>query len=357
VGEPRVSDEVQKSEGAVKTELQGAANVDPPKPEDTSMKSEHVDVALDKPDNSTNSAIDKQTETESVTESRTGSASASVSVSAPGSVPAPVSASAPTSDAGTPAAAKSAAASSKSVAATGDSVASAASESVSATPQPTAAAAAKPMPPAAAEPSPAAAKPTAAGAKPSPAAAKPTAAGAKPTATKPAAAAAKKPPAPPDPRVEAAKAEAERIKAVLVSELGEDVVEAAGAAHVKPMLLIKKEKWAAAVDLLRTHPDYLLDYVECMAGTDYPSYIEVVIYVQSTKKNHFICLKTRTNKENAEDLSVPSITHIYPGVNWEEREIFDLLGVRFADHPDLRRIMMPDDYTGHPLRKDFNPWD
>ncbi len=163
-----------------------------------------------------------------------------------------------------------------------------------------------------------------------------------------------KAPPPPDLRVEAAKQQADIIKAVIVGALGEDVVEAAGAAHIRPMLLIKNEKWFEAINLLRVHSDYLLDYVECMAGTDYPEYIEVVVYVQSTKNGHFICFKTRTDRTDAK---VPSLVPAYPGVNWEEREIFDLLGVRFTDHPDLRRIMMSEDYIGHPLRKDFTPWD
>lgn len=91
-----------------------------------------------------------------------------------------------------------------------------------------------------------------------------------------------------------------------------------------------------------------------MAGTDYSDYIEIVIYVQSTALGHFFCLKTRTGRENAE---VPSLVSSHPGVNWEEREIYDLLGVTFTNHPDLRRIMMWDEFKGHPLRKDYSEWD
>ena len=56
---------------------------------------------------------------------------------------------------------------------------------------------------------------------------------------------------------------------------------------------------------------------------------------------------------SAENPSVDSVTSIWPTANWHEREVYDLMGVRFVDHPDLARIMMPDDWEGHPLRKDY----
>lgn len=187
-----------------------------------------------------------------------------------------------------------------------------------------------------------------------PAAPKPTPAATKPVPAADAAEKPKKAPPPPDPKVEAAKAIAEQMKVAVVAKFGEFAVEEVGAAHHKPMLRIRNADWAKVVDMLRTHPTFALNYLECMAGTDYPTYIEISTFVQSTTKGYFVCLKTRTERENAE---VPSLVSVHPGVNWEEREIFDLLGVTFTGHPDLRRIMMWDDFTGHPLRKDYNEWD
>lgn len=163
----------------------------------------------------------------------------------------------------------------------------------------------------------------------------------------------KKAPPPPNPRVEAAKLQAEQLRAVLVQAFGEGVVEETGAAHVTPMLIIANPRWLDVVEYLRTHEDWQLNYVECMAGTDYPDYLEIVLYIQSITKPHFVCLKTRTSRENA---TVPSLVSSHPGVNWEEREIYDLLGVQFTGHPDMRRIMMWEGFKGHPLRKDYDEW-
>ncbi|WP_067930189.1 NADH-quinone oxidoreductase subunit C [Alicyclobacillus kakegawensis] len=165
-------------------------------------------------------------------------------------------------------------------------------------------------------------------------------------------AANKQPPAP-DPRVLAAREQAERLSQAVVEQFGPEAVLESGAAHHKPMLRIVRERWLDAVDYLRTHPDWRLNYVECMAGTDYADRIEVVLFVQSTELGHFVCLKTQTPRDEA---WLPSLVPAHPGVNWEEREIYDLLGVDFRGHPDLRRIMLDDDFVGHPLRKDYSVW-
>lgn len=183
----------------------------------------------------------------------------------------------------------------------------------------------------------------------------------KPAAANPAAkpAAAKAEVAPkeekPDPKKEEAQKILEKFRALIVGKFGEDVLEEAVLAKYQPTYGIRRERWRDVVGFLRHDSEALFDYPEAMAGTDYPEkgYIEVVLYLYSMKHGYFITLKTRTPRDNAE---VPSLVPIYKGVNWEEREIYDLLGVTFTGHPDLRRIMLPDDYKGHPLRKDFSVW-
>jgi NADH-quinone oxidoreductase subunit C len=111
-------------------------------------------------------------------------------------------------------------------------------------------------------------------------------------------------------------------------------------------------------DILRVLK-FLRDDPECrfvcftdLAGVDYPSRekrFDVVYHLLSPYKNRRIRVKIQAD----EDTQVPSAISIFPAANWYEREVFDLYGVLFADHPDLRRILTDYGFSGHPLRKDF----
>ena len=77
---------------------------------------------------------------------------------------------------------------------------------------------------------------------------------------------------------------------------------------------------------------------------------EVVYHLHSVERNQRVRLKCRVSGSGP---AIESVTSVWQGANWYEREVFDLFGIRFLNHPDLRRIMMPDDWEGHPLRKDY----
>jgi NADH-quinone oxidoreductase subunit C len=77
---------------------------------------------------------------------------------------------------------------------------------------------------------------------------------------------------------------------------------------------------------------------------------EVVYHLHSIEQNRRLRLKCRVY---GADPAIESVTSVWRGANWYEREVFDLFGIQFLNHPDLRRIMLPDDWEGHPLRKDY----
>ena len=162
------------------------------------------------------------------------------------------------------------------------------------------------------------------------------------------------PPPPPDPRTEAALALGNAIKVSVDGKFGDNTVQEITNSKSVPVLLIDSAKWYDVVLFLKEDEAHAYDYMELMAGTDYKDYIEVVIYVYSTTHKHYISLKTRSPRDDAR---LSSITPIYAGANWEEREVYDLLGIHFEGHPDLRRIMMWEEWNGYPLRKDFSEFD
>jgi len=94
------------------------------------------------------------------------------------------------------------------------------------------------------------------------------------------------------------------------------------------------------------------DCLSSLAGVDYPKdeAIQVVYHLFSYRDRHWFVLKVNAHRD---DPVVASVAAVWSHADWQEREVFDLLGVRFDGHPDLRRILMPEDWPGHPLRKDF----
>lgn len=112
---------------------------------------------------------------------------------------------------------------------------------------------------------------------------------------------------------------------------------------------------AGLVEICRfLHDDEALrfDALSNQSGVDYKDkgYVEVVYHLYSYPHRHWIVLKVRTPRDQAE---IPTVEGVWKAANWLEREIYDLLGVTFTGHSDMRRLLMPEDWVGYPLRKDF----
>jgi NADH:ubiquinone oxidoreductase subunit C len=102
---------------------------------------------------------------------------------------------------------------------------------------------------------------------------------------------------------------------------------------------------------LKERPDTSFDYLFCISGVDFQDKLMVVYHLESTVHRHQAVLKTAA--ENREKPELDSICDLYAGAELHENEIFDLFGIIFKGHPNLRRMFMPDDWNGYPLRKDY----
>jgi NADH-quinone oxidoreductase subunit C len=106
------------------------------------------------------------------------------------------------------------------------------------------------------------------------------------------------------------------------------------------------------IDILKRSPEFKFRQLIDIVGVDYPQKdkrFEVIYLLLSHERNFRVSLKIKINEKEI----VPTLTGIFPSANWQEREVFDMYGVRFANHPDLRRILTDYEFEGYPLRKDF----
>jgi NADH-quinone oxidoreductase subunit C len=106
--------------------------------------------------------------------------------------------------------------------------------------------------------------------------------------------------------------------------------------------------WVAAVTAVRDDPETALDVFDWLSGVDDPPGLRVVLAVYSARHKHRALLRTRVGDE-----PLGSLTEVYAGADWHERETAEMFGVRFAGHPGLAPLLLPDGFEGHPLRKDF----
>jgi NADH-quinone oxidoreductase subunit C len=129
-------------------------------------------------------------------------------------------------------------------------------------------------------------------------------------------------------------------------------IDKAVLAYGELTVTVPKNMIVEVVTLLRDDPEYQFISIIDISGADYPyreERFDVVYHLLSPRKNLRIRVKVTTN----ENEPVPSVTGVYPGALWYEREVYDLYGVLFTGHPDLRRILTDYGFEGYPLRKDF----
>jgi NADH-quinone oxidoreductase subunit C len=121
---------------------------------------------------------------------------------------------------------------------------------------------------------------------------------------------------------------------------------------VDPFAVVRKDRLVDVCRWLKATAGVEIDHCNVISGVDYPkrNVIEVVYHLFSYRHRHGIVLKVEAERANP---SVPSVQGVWKAANWMERETYDLLGVIFEGHPDLRRVLLPDDWVGFPLRKDY----
>jgi len=139
---------------------------------------------------------------------------------------------------------------------------------------------------------------------------------------------------------------------------------------IDPWIEVAPDGIVEVTRYLRDDPELQLNLLNCITGVDYfiadekkakkagwDPHTEVVYHLSSTENKHTLVLKVILPRwkdgVEGELPEVPSIAGVFSTANWHEREVFDLSGVMFTGHPDLRRILCPEDWVGHPLRKDY----
>ncbi len=148
-------------------------------------------------------------------------------------------------------------------------------------------------------------------------------------------------------------ANSKMMKPLIGSEVAKKIGEQLPGAVVEynTAVLVKSESIFEVCRFLNQTAGLDFDYLVNLTGVDYLNYLEVVYHLVSMKHNHSLVLKTRCY--DREQPAVPSVTPIWEGANLQEREVYDLLGIRFEGHPDMKRIFLWEGFQGHPLRRDY----
>ena len=143
---------------------------------------------------------------------------------------------------------------------------------------------------------------------------------------------------------------------LLTSRFGSDIQ--VNTQNPQPYLTVPTSQLVATCQFLRDDDRLFFDLLACVTGIDngpHANTMEIIYNLTSIPYEHNLMLKivVPRNTDSAKLPSVPSVAHIWRTADWHERETFDLLGIQFENHPDLRRILLPADWVGYPLRTDY----
>jgi NADH-quinone oxidoreductase subunit C len=128
-------------------------------------------------------------------------------------------------------------------------------------------------------------------------------------------------------------------------------VSGGGPGHARAVVDVPVARWWFAAEAARDAGALGCDFFDWLSAVDeLDGGFSVIAHLWSTRRRHGVLLRTRVSREDSE---VESLVDLYPGAAWHERETFEMFGITFARHPDLRPLLLPPEFEGHPLRKDF----
>jgi NADH-quinone oxidoreductase subunit C len=147
-----------------------------------------------------------------------------------------------------------------------------------------------------------------------------------------------------------------QILDILKAEFGAAVIET-HSQFGDDTAVVEPSKWLAVARFLRDDPRTAMDMFVDLTAVDYQGLreprFEVVLHLRSLERGHRVRVKARVGDEAGDEVEIDSVVSVWSGANWFEREAFDMFGVVFRGHPDLRRILMYPEFVGYPLRKDY----
>ncbi|MEO9967621.1 MAG: NADH-quinone oxidoreductase subunit C [Reichenbachiella sp.] len=145
----------------------------------------------------------------------------------------------------------------------------------------------------------------------------------------------------------------EQFKNLIDSKLGVGTVLSIDENTTPTAIVVAANQIAPVCQVLKDHPETLFDLLSCLTAIDNgpeANTMEVIYNLYSIPLEHALTLKVFIPRDQVE---IETVSHLWKTADWHEREAYDLFGIKFMNHPDLRRILMPADWEGHPMRKDY----